>query len=94
MLFGGFDLAGVLAQFRRNPVELEGVVDVFFGLAGDPFFVIDSAQAIFVQRESHLQRPLAEGDTVALGAGEILQSGSVGIWRQGADVDLQSRCAA
>ncbi len=35
--FGGFDFAGVFAQFRLDVFELELRVDVFFGFAGDYF---------------------------------------------------------
>ena len=34
-LFGGFDFAGVLAQFGRDPRQAERLVDALLGLAGD-----------------------------------------------------------
>ena len=87
---GGFDLATVLAQFGRNPVEAERGVDFFFGGGGDRRAVFEPRQRVFAERVAHLERALAQGDVVHLGAGEVLQRRAVGALRQQAHVDLQA----
>ncbi len=39
---GGFELAGVFAELGRDVVEVEGVVDLFFGGGGDDGVVFDA----------------------------------------------------
>ena len=51
VLGGGFDFAAILAQLRRNPVELERAVDLVLGLAGDALVVVQTGQAVLAQRE-------------------------------------------
>ncbi len=90
VLRGGFDLAAVLAQLGRNPVEVEGAVDVFFGCGGDLGAVIEAGERVLAERIAALERALAHGNVVHLGAGEVLQRGAEGGARQQTDVDLQT----
>ena len=68
----------VFAQLRRNPGEAQRFVNFFFGRAGHALVRRPTReQAVFVQREAHLQRALAQRDVVFLAAGEILQRRAV-----------------
>src|SRR5262249_50392861 len=58
--------------------------------AGNAFIGIETAEGVLAEGVSQLYRPLAEGDVVRLGAGEILQSGAKRFRCQHADVDLHS----
>ena len=90
---GGFDLSQIFAQFGRNEVELELGVDFFFRLARDRLLVFDALdlrQAVFVQREAHLERALAQGHVVRLRAGEILHGRPKRLRRQQAHVHLHA----
>ncbi len=55
---GGFDLAAVLAQLGRNPVEVERAVDVFFGCGGDLCSVIEAGERVLAERVAALERAL------------------------------------
>src|SRR5271167_1443020 len=91
MLFGGLNFTRVFAKLRRNPVEPERAVNLFFGFAGHTGVVVKPIQPVLVQGESHLECPLAKRYAVTLRAGEILQAGAVRLWRQSANIHLQSR---
>ncbi len=71
MLFGGGDLAGVLAKFGRDEVELQLGVNFLFGATGDAAFTLQRRQGIFVQRIAHIVGPATQSDVVLLGSGEI-----------------------
>ena len=86
---GGFDLAGVFAELGRDVVEVEGVVDFCLGGCGDDGVVFDAEEGVLVEGEAALDGSLAEGDVVHLGAGEVLEGGSVAAAREEADVDLE-----
>ena len=87
---GGFDLAAIFAQLRRDAVELELAVDLVLGRAGDALVVVEAKQPVLAEREAHLQRALAQRDVVVLGAGEVLHGRAVGFRRQGAHIHLHS----
>src|SRR5579871_2974286 len=72
MILGEINFAEVLAHFRRDVIEFELRVNLFFSLAGDWLLTLERGQAVFVQRVSHFQRSLAERYIVALGSREVL----------------------
>ena len=86
---GGFELAAVFAELGWDVVEVEGVVDVFFGGGGDDGVVFEAEEGVLGEGEAALDGALAEGDVVVLGAGEVLQGGSVAGAGEEADVDLE-----
>src|SRR5271157_1331510 len=87
---GRFDFAEILAQLGRNPVQLELAVDFFFRCTGHALVVVESKQAIFVERQTHLECALAQRDVVVLRAGEVLHGCAIRFRRQSADVHLHS----
>ncbi len=64
VVFGGGNFAGVLAHLRRDEIELELRIDLFFGAAGDALFTLQGSQCIFVERESHVVGAAAERHVV------------------------------
>ena len=86
---GGFELAGVFAELGGDVVEVEGFVDLFFVGGGDDGVVFDAEEGVLVEGEAALDGALAEGDVVHLGAGEVLEGGSVAGAGEQADVDLE-----
>jgi len=50
VLFGGIDLAEILAQFGWNIVEVQLGVDFFFCFAGNRFSVSRFSETVFVER--------------------------------------------
>ncbi len=86
---GGFEFAGVFAQLGWDVVEVEGVVDVGFGCGGDDDVVFDAEESVLVQGEAAFDGALAKGYVVHLGAGEVLEGGSVAGAGEEADVDLE-----
>src|SRR6185312_2830628 len=88
--FSSFDFAVVLAEFGGNPLEAEGLVDIVFGGSGYDGAVIDAGQGVLVERVAALEGALADGYVVGLGAGEVLEGGSVGGLGQESDIDLQT----
>src|SRR5271155_1569217 len=87
---GRLDLPTILAQFWWNEVKLEFGIDFFFSFARDRLLVFDCGQAVFVERETHLERALAQGHIVRLGSGEILHGRSERFRRQQAHVHLHA----
>ncbi len=90
VLVGGLNFAGVLAQFRRDPVELQLRDRCLPRFCRRRTGCLQTVQAVLIKVKPHLQCALAQGDAVVLRAGEILQARSVGVRRQGADIDLQA----
>ncbi len=86
---GGFDLAAVLAQFGRNPIEPERAVHFLFGGGGNLRAVFHARQRVLAQCVTALDRALPDGDVVGLRAGEILQRGPERGTRQEAHIHLQ-----
>ena len=70
-LLGGLDLALVLAQLGGNPRQAEARVHVLLGAAGDPARA--AKQAVLVQAQAPVNRPLPHDDVVFLIAREIHQ---------------------
>ena len=66
MTLSRLDFAGVFAKFGWNPVELERVVDLFFGFAGNAGVVIKAVEPVLVESQTHLQGTLPQGDAVTL----------------------------
>ena len=64
VLGGGFELAAVLAQFGRDVVEVERVVDFLLGGGGDDDVVFEAQQGVLAEREAALDGALAQGDVV------------------------------
>ena len=50
VMFGGSDLAGVFAQLRRDEIQFQFRIDLFFGASGDALFPLQRRQRIFVER--------------------------------------------
>ncbi len=86
----GLELAPLLAQFRRDPRQAEGLVDARLGVAGDAGVVLDAEQAVLVQLESLAYRAIAKLDVVRLAAGEVLQRGATRGWRHQPQIGLQA----
>ena len=84
------DLALVLAQLGRNPVEAQRPVDLLFGRARHPLVALEPEQAVFVERQPELQRPLPQRDVVVLAAREILHRRAEALLRQRPDVHLDA----
>ena len=74
---GGFEFAGVFAEFGWDVVEVEGFVDLLFVGGGDYGVVLDAEEGVLVEREAAFDGTLAEGYVVHLGAGEVLEGCSV-----------------
>src|ERR1035441_3673895 len=55
---GGFDLAAIFAQLRRDAIELELAVDLVFGRARDALVIVEAKQPVLAEREPHLERGL------------------------------------
>ena len=77
-LLGQRDLAHVLAHLRRDIVQAELLEDLLLGPALDQQlrvarFLLRAEQAVFVQPQAAINRPLAHDDVVLLAAGEIHQ---------------------
>ena len=87
---GGFDLAAVLAQFRRDPRQAERGVDVLFAGPGHYHAIGQAGQAVLVQTQAERNRAIAQRDVVALGAGEILKRGALLRGRHEPEIRLQA----
>ena len=91
VMFGGLDLAGILAQLRRDEIELELGVDFLFGRPGDAPPAFQRGQRVFVERPAHLVGAPAQRHVVLFRPGEVEQ-GSAAIFRlEQAHVHLQAR---
>ena len=64
MFLRRLNLSQTLAQLRRNIVQLQGRVNIFLSLTRHPFFIVQTNQAVLIQRQPHLQRPLPQKDIV------------------------------
>src|SRR6266446_2834916 len=71
VVFGGGDLAGIFAQFRRNEIELQFRIDFFFRPARDALFAFQCSQRVFVERVAHLVGAAAERDVVLFRTGKV-----------------------
>ena len=94
MVGGRFDLSEVLAQFRRDEVEFELGVNLFFALSCHRLLGFKIGQTVFAEREAHLQSTLAQGDIVRFRAGEVLHGRAERFRRQKAERRLACRCDA
>ena len=72
-LFGRFDFARHLAQFRLDVGELQLGVDFLFGFAGDDFAALERGERVLVERPAHVVGAAAQRDVVLLRAGEVQQ---------------------
>ena len=87
------DLVAPLTQFRGNPGESEGPVDLGLGrrrrgrCRGDG---PDRLEAIFVERPAPLARPRTEADVVLLRAGEVLPGGPEGGRPNDPEIELEA----
>ena len=89
--FGGrFDLSAIFAELRRNPGQTQLRVDLLFGFRGNPLIRIETKQAVFVERQPHLQSALAKRDIVILAAGEILHRRAVTFGRKRPHIHLNA----
>ena len=88
MLRGCLNFSAVFAQLRRNEVELQFRIDLFFGRSGDAAFFLQRRQGVLVQRITHLDGAAAQRDIVFFRAGEIDQRGAVAFRLQQAHVHL------
>ena len=59
LLRGGFDLAAVLPQFRRDPRQAERGVDAFLGGAGHHHAIGQPGQAVLVEAQTQGDRAVA-----------------------------------
>ena len=78
VLGGGFDLAPIFAQLRRNPGEARALrrsLPRSRRRRASPSSTL--REPVFVERQAHLQRALAQRHVVFLAAGEILQRRAV-----------------
>ncbi len=71
-LLGGFDFAGILAQFGRDLRQPECLEELGLGPASD--LAALAGKGVFVEAQPPRQRPFADGDVVGLRAGEVVQS--------------------
>src|ERR1039457_4233588 len=92
-LLRGFDFAGVLAQFGRDPRQAQRLVDAFLGLAGHAGIARHAEQAVLAQLQPHLHGARANGDVVVLAAREVLHGGAEVLRQQRAHVHLQAFAA-
>src|SRR4051812_5104645 len=87
------DLAMILTELWRDPVDLERGVDLLLGLRRDLLAAglsADAVEAVLVQQQLPLQRMAAEPDVVLLRAGEVDHRGAPGARRDDTQVDLQT----
>ena len=68
--------AAISPRFSRSAGSIQASpsasIEVFLRLARDLLAAVDLEQAVFVQREPEIQRPLPQRDVVGLRSGEIL----------------------
>src|SRR5260370_15593784 len=72
MLSRRFDLTRVLAQLRRNVVQIEGTEYVGLFRAGNA--TVRTSQLVLVEPQPVLLSAAAHGHVVFLAAGEVMQS--------------------
>ena len=89
VLCGSLDLPAILAQLRRNVIELQRVVDLLLGRRGDDGVVFEAKQRVLGEGEAALDGPLTQRHVVVLGSCEVLQRSAVAGARQQAHVHLQ-----
>src|SRR5215475_9384565 len=82
------DLAGVLAQFRRDPRQVHRAKDRLLGLPGHP--LLAQEHAVLVELQAARLRELADRDVVRLRAGEVVERRAEALRGNDPDVDLQS----
>ena len=92
-----FDLAAVLAQFRRNVLQAERLIHFLFsitkGFAGgldDGLVLVDRAERVFIEAEPLIERDLPHLDVVLQAAGEIIERRAPTRLRQNANIHLQA----
>ncbi len=66
MILREVDFAEILAHFGRDVVEFQLGVNFFFCLPCNRFLAFERGEAVFVERVSHLECALAQGDVVRL----------------------------
>src|SRR4029077_18213467 len=62
--FGGFDLAGILAQLGLDIGKLELGVNVLFGFGGDDAVSLEGGEGVLVESVAHGVGAAAEADVV------------------------------
>jgi hypothetical protein len=76
VVFGGGELAVVLAEFRGDELEAEAVEDFLFGMAADQElgvagFLGGAEESVFIEAQAAGNGALAHDDVVFLAAGEV-----------------------
>ena len=90
VVFGGGDLAGILAQLWRDEIQLQLRIDLFLGAACDTFLTLQGCQSIFVEGEPHVVSPPAQRHVVFFRAGKIEQGRAEILFLQQPHVHLQA----
>src|SRR5438552_19050632 len=78
---GRVDLASILTQLGRDPIEAERTIHVLLCLRGDLLparFRADALEAVFVQQQLPAKREAAEPNVVLFRAGEMEEGEAVG----------------
>src|ERR671910_167 len=84
---GCSQLAGALAELRRDPRVAQLLVEVLLGSRGQHLAGLDVLDPVLRDREASLDGVLAEIDVVALRAREMLEQVSVRVGRDDAEVE-------
>src|SRR5712691_9898194 len=90
VVFGGGDFSGILAQLRRNEIQFQFRVNLFFAAPGDAFFSLERCERVFVERQPHVVGAAAQRYVVFFRAGKIKQGGAKVFFFEQSNVNLQS----
>ena len=83
-------LAGVLAQLRRNELVTQPVVDLYLVRETQLLLGLDDGDRVLGDRETVLHRALSQRDVVILRAGEVLEQVAVGLGRDDAEIEAEA----
>ena len=83
-----FNLALILTELRRNPVEPKRLIDALFGFAGHARVVVTGNSPYSFSVSPMRKRALPQCDVVLLAAPEILHRGAEALMLQRPHIDL------
>jgi len=88
MLLRCFDLSAFFPQFRLDVGKADALIDLLFSASGDRLDT--SEDAVLIEFQSLPDRECADGDSVSLRPGKVMEGGAIRMFRYDPEIDMKT----